>query len=171
MPADDTQATSSPAAPSMDPASLRAHLQELEAMRPRMDALDARLRQDKAAREAIVPASALTTVYDQYESARHLVMFEKIGLRLAIKDGDAPCAENHKKTLVEAAKEVERLEGVARKCQNDIQEALQKHGFASLEEAQAQQLSGEEREALARTLVAYGRDLQATTEALAALEG
>ena len=151
-------------------AELRAHLEELERLRPQMDELDARLRQDKAAKEVTIPATALQTVYDQYESARHLVMFEKIGLRLAIQDDDKPCAEQHKKTLVEAAKEVERLEGVARTCQTDIKTALEKHGFASLEEALAQRLPGDQAATMAQTLVAYGEDLQRTTRALQALE-
>lgn len=151
-------------------ADLRAHLEELERMRPQMDELDAQLRQDKAAKEVTIPATALQTVYDQYESARHLVMFEKIGLRLAIQDDDKPCAENHKKTLIEAAKEVERLEGVAHKCQNDIQTALEKHGFASLEEALGKRLPGDQATAMAQTLVAYGEDLQRTTQALKAME-
>lgn len=150
----------------LTPAELHAHLKELKSLRPQMDELDARLRRDKAAKEVTIPATALQTVYDQYESARHLVMFEKIGLRLAIQDGDTPCAENHKKLLVEAAKEVERLEGVAHRCQADMAAALQKHGFASLEEAMAQRLPGDQATTMAQTLVAYGEDLQRTEAAL-----
>lgn len=161
MPACDTTLT---------PAELRAHLKKLESLRPRMDELDAKLRRDKAAKEVTIPATALQTVYDQYESARHLVMFEKIGLRLAIQDGDTPCAENHKKLLVEAAKEVERLEGVAHKCQADIATALQKHGFVSLEEALAQRLPADQATTMAQTLVAYGEDLQHTQAALRDLD-
>lgn len=142
-------------APRTIPQTTPSTVAELAALQPLMDGLHAKLLAERVARKALIPAAAIQTAYEQYESAKHMLMFEKIGLRLAIEDGDGPCAAQHKEDLLKAASEMDRLEKVVANCRADLERALAAGGFTSLEDAQAALLSTEDRTRYTQTLLAF----------------